>query len=50
MGYTLAQVDAFLAAVDRQEARHLSNLLTVIATGAQGSGDAIRRALKELCP
>ena len=48
MGYTLAQLDALLAAADRQESRRLANLLTAIATGAQGSGDAIRKALKEL--
>lgn len=48
MAYTLAQVDAFLAAIDRQESRHLANLLTVIATGAQGNSDAIRKALNEL--
>lgn len=48
MGYTLAQVDAFLAAIDRQESRRLANLLTVTATGAQGDGAAIRKALEEL--
>lgn len=48
MGYTLAQLDSFLAAADRHESRRLANLLTVIATGSQGSGDAIRRALKDI--
>ena len=48
MGYTLAQLDAFLAAAERRESHQLANLLTVIATGAQGNGDAIRKALKEL--
>ena len=48
LGYTLAQTDAFLAAIDRQEARRLSNLLSVVAVGSQGGGDALRKALKEL--
>lgn len=48
LDYTLAQTNAFVAAVDRQESRHLANLLTVIATGSQRSGDALRKALKEL--
>ncbi len=48
LDYTLAQTNAFVAAIDRQESRRLANLLTVTATGAQGDGDAIRKALKEL--
>lgn len=48
MTYTIAQVNAFLGAIDRHEKRHLANLLTVIATGAQGSSDAIQKALNEL--
>ena len=45
LDYTLAQTNAFVAAIDRQESRRLANLLTVTATGAQGDGDAIRKAL-----
>ena len=48
LGYTLAQTEAFLTAIDRQESRHLSNLLAVMATGTQGGGDAIRKLLKDL--
>ena len=46
--YTLAQVDAWLDAIDRQEQRQLANLLTVIATGSQGTGEAIRNAIQSL--
>ena len=46
--YTLAQVDAWLHAIERQEQRQLANLLTVIATGSQGTGEAIRKALHSL--
>ena len=48
--YTLAQVDAWLGAIDRQEQRQLANLLTVIATGSQGTGEAIRKAIQSLTP
>jgi hypothetical protein len=50
MGYSIAQAEALLAAIDRQETRRLADLLTVIATGAQGNSQAIRQALKELSP
>ena len=46
--YTLAQVDAWLDAINRQEQRQLANLLTVIATGSQGTAEAIRKALHSL--
>ena len=45
LNYTLAQTDAFLAAIDQQESRQLANLLSVTATGSQGSSDALRRML-----
>ena len=48
LGYTLAQTDAFLAAIDRQESRQLASLLSVIATGSQGDSKAIARLLKEI--
>lgn len=48
MNFTLAQVNAFLDEIDRQESRRLANLLTVVSLGAQGSGDAIRKLLKGL--
>lgn len=48
MGYTLTQVSAFLAAIDRQEARYFSNLLTVITTGSQGTNDTITKLMKQL--
>ncbi len=48
MGYTLAQVTAFLAAIDRQEARYLTNLLTLIAAGSQGTNDTITKIMKQL--
>jgi hypothetical protein len=48
MGYTLAQVNSFLTAIDRQEARYLTNLLTVIAAGSQGTNDTITKIMKQL--
>jgi hypothetical protein len=42
----LAQVDAFIAAIDRQESRRLANLLTVVSVGGQGSGDAIKKLMR----
>jgi hypothetical protein len=48
LDYTLAQTDAFLAAVDRQESRRLSNLLTVVSVGAQGGSDAIAKLTRHL--
>ena len=32
LDYTLAQIDAFLAAIERQESRQLASLLSVIGT------------------
>ncbi len=46
----MAQIDAWLGAIDRQEQRQLANLLTVIATGSQGAGEAIRKAIQSLTP
>ena len=46
----MAQIDAWLGAIDRQEQRQLANLLTVIATGSQGTGEAIRKAIQSLTP
>ena len=48
LNYTLAQVDAFIAAIDRQESRRLANLLTVVSVGAQGSSDAIKKFMRRL--
>lgn len=48
LDYTLGQVDAFLAAIDRQESRRLANLLALIATGSQGRGDDVHKMLREL--
>jgi len=48
LNYTLAQTDAFLAAIDQQESRQLANLLSVTATGSQGSSDALRRMMRVL--
>ncbi len=48
LDYTLAQMDAFLAAIERQESRQLASLLSVIATGSQGDSKAIARLLKEI--
>ena len=48
LSYTLAQVDAFIAAIDRQESRRLANLLTVVSLGAQGSSEAIKKFIRQL--
>ena len=48
LDYTLAQIDAFLAAIERQESRQLASLLSVIATCSQGDSKAIARLLKEI--
>ena len=48
LDYTLAQIDAFLAAIEQQESRQLASLLSVIATGSQGDSKAIARMLKEI--
>ena len=48
LNYTLAQTEAFLAAIDQQESRQLANLLSVTATGSQGSSESLRRMLKAL--
>ena len=48
LDYTLAQTGAFLAAIDRQESRQLASLLSVTATGSQGTSEALRRMLKAL--
>lgn len=41
-------MDAFIAAVDRQESMRLANFLTAIATGSQGSSEAVRKMIKAL--
>ena len=46
--YAGGGIDAWLDAIDRQEQRQLANLLTVIATGSQGTGEAIRKAIQSL--
>ena len=48
LNYTLAQVEAFLKAIDRQESRRMANLLTVVSVGAQGSSDAIKKFMRRL--
>ena len=48
LDYTLAQIDAFLAAIEQQESRQLASLLSVIATGSQGDSKAIARLLKDI--
>ena len=48
LNYTLAQVDAFIAAIDRQESRRLKNLLSVVSVGAQGNSDAIKKFMRRL--
>ena len=48
LDYTLARIDAFLAAIEQQESRQLASLLSVIATGSQGDSKAIARLLKEI--
>ena len=48
LNYTLAQTEAFLLAIHRQESRHLANLLTVVSTGSQGSSEALRKLFREL--
>lgn len=48
LNYTLPQAQAFLTALDRQDARALSDLLTVIATGSQGNPEQLRKLHKAL--
>lgn len=48
MQYTVPQLHAFIKAVDQQEARHLANLLTMVAAGSQGMNDTILKMLKDL--
>lgn len=48
LNYTLAQTEAFLAAINRQESLRLANLLTVISTGSQGSSESLRKLFREL--
>lgn len=48
MNYTLAQVEAFVVAAEREERERLSVLLAVIATGAQGDSRAIEKLQREL--
>jgi hypothetical protein len=46
-GYTLAQVEAFLTAVDGEEKAAMRRAL-IVARGAKGKPDAFRRMLREL--
>lgn len=48
MNYTLAQVEAFIVAAEREDRERLSVLLAVIATGTQGDGRAIEKMQREL--
>ncbi|MCW7540718.1 hypothetical protein OOT46_23140 [Aquabacterium sp. A7-Y] len=48
MSYTLAQVNAFLAADARLEHERLAALLTVMAVAAQGSRESIQQLQREL--
>ena len=48
MQYTVAQLHAFIKAVDRQESKQLASLLTVIAAGSQGTNDTITKIMKQL--
>ncbi|WP_177198069.1 hypothetical protein [Nitrosomonas communis] len=48
MDYTVTQVSAFLAAIDRQEARSLANLLTIFTASSQGTNDTINKIMKQL--
>lgn len=48
LNYTLAQTEAFLLAINRQESRQLANLLTVISTGSQGGSESLRKLFREL--
>ena len=48
LGYTLAQVKAYLVADARLEREALSNQLTVMTIAAQGGRDSIRRLQDEL--
>ena len=48
LGYTLAQMNAFLDAIEQQEARRMGNLLSLIATGSQGNQAALQRMMRAL--
>jgi len=48
LNYTLAQVDAFLRAVERAEQQRLADLLLVVAIGGQGGSEAIARLQRTL--
>jgi hypothetical protein len=48
LNYTLAQLEAFLAAEARDERERLANLLVITAVGAQGDRHAIERLQREL--
>ncbi|AZV94411.1 hypothetical protein CBF45_12340 [Bordetella sp. J329] len=48
LGYTLGQVNAFLAADARLEYERLSTQLAVMTTATQGSRDSIRQLQTEL--
>lgn len=48
LGYTLGQVNAFLAADARLDYQRLSTELTVMTAAAQGSRDGIRQLQTEL--
>lgn len=48
MSYTLAQLEAFLAAEARAERERLANRLVITAVAAQGDQRAIERLQREL--
>ncbi|PRE26396.1 hypothetical protein C6Q22_02075 [Burkholderia multivorans] len=48
LGYTLGQLNAFLAADSRLEHERLSTQLAVMTTAAQGNRDGIRQFQAEL--
>jgi hypothetical protein len=48
LNYTLAQMEAFLAAEHRRQCEHLGLLLAVTAVASQGDKRAIERLQQEL--
>ena len=48
LGYTLAQVRGFLAAIERSEAANDTRLLSLITLGTRGDGRELDRTLDRL--
>ena len=46
--YPEADLNAFLDAIEQQEARRMGNLLSLIATGSQGNQAALQRMMRAL--